>query len=105
MSQVFVIKTSGNCSHCQDFKSKSLEEVKKEMTAMGLRVVHVDYPEMMSPTPDGYPSGVGKLSNWFPSFMVVPAESWDDESLQGARVLPMTSDRSLSDFQAFVNEN
>lgn len=102
MSQVFVIKTAGDCGHCQRFKSNGLEGVKNAMTSMGLRVVHVDYPKMSSPTPKQYPPGIANLSGWFPSFMVIPADSWVDGSLRGARVFPMNSDPSISNLQAFV---
>ena len=75
---MFVMATADTCGHCQNLHKK-WAPIRKSIQSLGIvRVTEVRLPKMNSSvTEQGYPAGIQKHLQWFPTGLMFSGEVWD----------------------------
>lgn len=75
---MFVMVTADTCGHCQNLHKK-WKPIRTAIQSLGtVRVTEVKLPEMNAKVTDqGYPAGIQKHLQWFPTGLMFSGEVWD----------------------------
>ncbi len=84
---VFVILTAGDCYHCQTFKDKYLDELRREITERNLaRLIYLDVDSTNHVFSTDFHPDFSKYISWYPTFLLFEQNSWlnHKSSLKGS---------------------
>ena len=82
---IFVILTAGNCGHCVTFKDKYLDDLEDRIANLEdnneIRFLHAKLDTVSDkPDPNLTHPKLSGLLGWFPQFILITGDTWDDHS-------------------------
>lgn len=79
LNPVFVMVFAGNCSHCKDFKKKSLEELRKSLKSYpGVTPIEYNINTIGEDLPSDAPEDLKRFVKFYPFFLLVSGAVWNE---------------------------